>query len=166
MMGRRHLELVDLGPEGLCGAETADGTPCQRPAGDDGTCWEPTHRPGGSRPAHLPEPPIHLGEVGQECWWHHVERLWAYGVLERADTTVVEKASELYEMARLMQADIRENGSRVQGRDGTRKKNPALSKYSDFTAQYRQHAKQIDRWIKLGERQDPDDDPSDPLADW
>lgn len=27
----------------LCGADTTDDQPCQNPAGDDGSCWIPTH---------------------------------------------------------------------------------------------------------------------------
>lgn len=37
----------------ICGAETAEGTPCQHPAGDNGYCWVPQHNPtpdGGTDP--------------------------------------------------------------------------------------------------------------------
>ena len=167
-MGERNLELVDAGPDGVCGAETSDGTPCQRPAGENGTCWEPSHQPGGG--AHdpdLPHPPAHLGEIGQECWWHHVERLEKYGVLERADTTIVEKAAEVYELGRLLQRDVRKRGPRVEGRDGTEKKNPSLQYNSDCVSKYRKLAKQIDGWIDEGALEDSDDeDDEGPWGGW
>lgn len=166
-MGKPDLELVDAGPDGVCGAETVDGTPCQRPAGDDGTCWETSHQPGseGHGP-DLPHPPRHLGEIGQECWWHHVQRLEKYGVLERADTTVVEKAAEVYELGRLFQRDLRETGPRIQGRDGTEKKNPSLQYHSDCVSKYRKLAKQIDKWIGEGALEDDEDEDGGGWADW
>lgn len=44
-----------------CGASTADGTPCQNPAGENGRCWLPSHNPDGECDAGQPgrprEPP-------------------------------------------------------------------------------------------------------------
>jgi len=31
-----------------CGYPTADGSPCQNPAGENGRCWIPSHNPNGS----------------------------------------------------------------------------------------------------------------------
>jgi len=33
--------------DNVCGADTADGTPCQHPAGENGRCWIPQHNPDG-----------------------------------------------------------------------------------------------------------------------
>jgi len=33
-------------PDDTCGYPTADGSPCQNPAGENGRCWIPSHNPG------------------------------------------------------------------------------------------------------------------------
>lgn len=138
-MGTPDLKLVPDGPEGLCGASTADGSPCERPT-SGGRCWQHA-----DDTDELPEPPDHLGDDGRDCWYHHVRECRELGVLGKVDLTVLEKACEVYEFGREAHRAVKKYGMLVPGRSNSMKKNPASGKHLDYSKEYRQYAKEIAR---------------------
>lgn len=147
------LKLVEADAPAVCGAETTRGTPCQNPPTQRGRCWIGSHQDRKPQPdLDLPKPPLHLGELGREYWCYHTERLHEAKALGLADLTVVEKASEIAELLRRCWTHVQEHGPSVKGENGFEKTNPALSKYNSLMPDYRQLTKQIDDWVRRGEK--------------
>lgn len=153
------LELIDTGHPERCGCPTSDGSPCRNPAGEDGTCWVPSHGPEDAA-SDLPSAPGHLGEHGKACWKYYVTKADELGVLEQVDLTVVEGAAECYEMGRKCWKAA-QRGPEIQRGDGTKKRNSALGKHLKYKTEYRQYAKELGRLMAAAtpRQEDTDDDP-------
>lgn len=166
-MVKPDLELVEASDDGLCGAPTSDGTPCELPAGEDGRCWLEAHQ---EHPAaaddSLPDPPDHLDEIGREEWWKRVEQLDEFGVLhsDDVDLGLLEQACEMYEGRRQCQKAVRDHGQLVPGRNGV-KKNPASSKQLKYAKEWRLCMKELREQVREAEPEG-DEDEFDPLADY
>lgn len=156
-MAKPDLRLVDPDDDGLCGAETTDGAPCQRPAGPEGRCWQ--HEDADSAG---PQPPEHLEGVGIEEWDRRIDELTSAGVLEQVDLGLLEQACEMYQEARRCQKAVADHGHIVQGRNGV-KKNPASAKHIKYRKEYRLSIKELRRDIEDASPSiEPDEDVDDP----
>lgn len=139
MSGAQGLDVIDGGPSGQCGHPTLNGSPCERTTKGGGFCYQHTNRSPG-----LPDAPDHLDPLGVECWYYHVRQCKDMGVLNQIDLTLIEQTAEMYQMRRAA-VEAAGEGATIEGRDGTRKTNPAWSKVKDFANNYLQCVKELRR---------------------
>lgn len=120
--------------DGKCGAPTQSGDPCQRKAGEGGTCGLKAHEDPG-RTSY--PPPEHLGSHGSNLWRSLVDEAVRLGILTQLDYPVFIKLCEQWEMSRLAYDQIMEEGTTVEGRHGE-KAHPAKSVWNESTKEVRQ----------------------------
>ncbi len=152
---RAGLSVVDPSEMTRCGAETGNGTPCERETGG-GRCWQHEDAP----PAG-PPPPDHLGEHGRSEWNRQVSEIVQAGALGQVDLSLLEQACEVYEARRQCHRALIEMGAVVKGRRGEAKKNPAAAKLKSYATEYRLCTRELREMRESAVPQTEDDDPFD-----
>lgn len=142
------LELVEGDGEDRCGAATESGGACQRET-DGGRCWQHEKVEG-------PQPPEHLSEIGADKWRQIATALEEAGKLYAVDAGLLEGAAESYECRRAARQCIANKGLVIEGRSGAEKANPAATRFTEYSREYRQCMKEIKATAQEAPKRDDD----------